>query len=337
MSGRGPRPGLLAPILRLLALCTAVLLAGCVAPQTGALRGTPAGAIVAQVPGVPFFPQEIHQCGPAALATVLGWGGRPVSPASLAPELFVPGREGTFSVEMIAAARRHGALAYPLPRRLEALVAALAQGIPVLTLQNDGLSLLPRWHYAVVVGVDVPRRTIWLNSGRMQHLAVGLSTFERVWARSGHWALLVVPAGDFPETLDAPAVLRELAQLERAGALPEAQAGFARATRLWPQQEIAWLGLAGTSMALGEPARAEAALRELLARSPHDGPGLNNLAELLLRTQRPREALAYAERAVAVLDIPATRDTLAAARAALANAGDADAVSSGAPPMPGSP
>ena len=32
---------------------------------------------------VPFFPQTLHQCGPAALATVLGWSGVHATPEAL--------------------------------------------------------------------------------------------------------------------------------------------------------------------------------------------------------------------------------------------------------------
>ena len=41
---------------------------------------------------VPFFPQTIHQCGPAALATVLGWSGVPATPEELAPQVYIPDR-----------------------------------------------------------------------------------------------------------------------------------------------------------------------------------------------------------------------------------------------------
>ena len=63
---------------------------------------------------------------------------------------------------------------------------------------------------------------------------------------------------------------------------------------------------------------AESTLRELVRRQPQYGAGLNNLADLLLKAGRAQEALPFAERAVAVLDIPATRATLAAAHAAVA-------------------
>ena len=93
------------------ALCALGLLllsvAGCAA-LTPAQRqafidhGLPATAMV----DTPFFPQEQHQCGPAALATVLVWSGVHTSPEALTDEVYLPGREGSLQIEMVAATRR---------------------------------------------------------------------------------------------------------------------------------------------------------------------------------------------------------------------------------------
>lgn len=305
---------LLFPVIVLLSL-----LAACSTPQTLALRQSPAAAESGRVElaDVPFFPQEEHQCGPAALATLLNHTGLKTTPGEIAGEVFIPARQGSIPVEMAASARRHGRLVYPLAGELSALLAALHQGYPVLVLQNNGLSWLPVWHYAVVVGADRAREVFWLRSGRQRRLELPFATFERSWARAQYWGVLVLDPAQIPDSLDARTVIRELAIMERSGAIAEAQAGFNRALLNWPEQKTAWLGLAGTSLKLGDTVRAESVLRELVRRAPQYGAGLNNLADLLLKTGRPLEALPLAERAVAVLDIPATRSTLAAAQQAL--------------------
>lgn len=303
-----------------LAVC---VLAGCVAPQTKSLRAASVSAAPVLLKAVPFFPQDDYQCGPAALASLLSWSGKPVTPGLLVPEVYVPGRKGSFGVEMVATARRHGRLMYPLAPELGALLTALEQGYPVLVLQNNGLGIYPVWHFAVVIGADRAQEKLWLHSGRTEKLEISFSVFERTWARGGYWATLLFDPSSFPETLDASVVIRELAMMDKVGAVKEAQAGFARAVITWPEQKTGWLGLASSSMQLGDMKLAESMLRELVRRRPHYGPGLNNLADLLLKTKRPEEALPFAERAVAVLDIPATRATLAAAHAAVA-----------APPVP---
>lgn len=297
-------------------LVLALCLAACAAPgpRQSRLEVVPAPLEVA---GVPFFPQDDYQCGPAALATLLAFTGRDITPEALVPELFVPGRRGSLAVEMAVTARRHGRLLYPVAGDRATLLAVLAQGHPVLVLQNNGLGIYPLWHFAVVVAADPERQMLWLRSGRTSRLALSFAVFERTWARAGHWAAIVLDPAALPENLDEKTVIRELALMEKAGAVREAQAGFARAVIHWPEQRTAWLGLANASLALGETARAESTLRELVRRQPQYGPGLNNLADLLFKTGRADEALSYAERAVAVLDIPATRATLSAVRAAL--------------------
>ncbi|MGH8493730.1 MAG: PA2778 family cysteine peptidase [Moraxellaceae bacterium] len=303
---------LLAPLL-------CALLSACTAPQTLLLRTTPVTAAApVQIPDVPFFPQEEHQCGPAALATMLNFAGKSVTPAALTEKVYVPERKGSFALEMVAAARSEGRLVYPVAPQMEAVLTALDQGYPVLVLQNNGLGIYPVWHFAVVVGADRTQEKLWLRSGRTERLEMSFSTFERTWARADYWAVLVFDPTRIPDNLDPKPVIRELALMEKAGVVSDAQAGFSRALLNWPAQKTAWLGLAQTSATLGDVETAESALRELVRREPAYGPGLNNLADFLFQRGRAREALHFAERAVAVMDVPQTRSTLAAIHTELA-------------------
>lgn len=297
-----------------------LLLAGCSTPQTVALRQVPAGAEngVVELRDVPHVAATTGGGeAAAALAMALGHAGRPVRPEELEGQLRGLEGEEARLVEMAGVARRQGRLVYPIAPQLDSVLAALHQGHPVLVRQNAGLSFLPSWRYAVVIGADRPRETFWLRSGSEARVAQGFGAFERGWARGGFWGALLIDPRRIPDTLEPRTVIRELALMERAGAVADAQAGFNAAVLNWPEQKAAWLGLASSSLALGQVDRAESTLRELVRRAPQYGAGLNNLADLLLRTGRPLEALAFAERAVAVLDIPATRGTLLAAQQAM--------------------
>ena len=75
---------------------------------------------------VPFFAQEDYQCGPAALATMLNQRGVLTTPGALKDKVYIPSREGSLQVEMVAAARNHEMLVYPLQPRLEAVLAEVA-------------------------------------------------------------------------------------------------------------------------------------------------------------------------------------------------------------------
>jgi hypothetical protein len=139
---------------------------------------------------VPFFPQADYQCGPAALATVLTFSGVPTSPASLVDEVWLPGRQGSLQVEMLAAPRRHGRVAQRLAPRFADLLREVAAGTPVLVLQDVGL-LAPQWHYAVVNGFDYGSGTIYLRSGLQARQEMSFTGFEHSWRKAGYWAFVV--------------------------------------------------------------------------------------------------------------------------------------------------
>ena len=103
------------------------LAAGCASlfPQTSELgkSGLPPGLPErVELAHTPFFPQEEYQCGPAALATALVSAGAQTTPEALVPQVYVPERKGSFQVEMLAAARRHGMVSYALAPKFEDLL-----------------------------------------------------------------------------------------------------------------------------------------------------------------------------------------------------------------------
>lgn len=166
---------------------------------------------------VPFFPQEAYQCGPAALATMLGQRGLALTPGQLKDEVFIPGREGSLQLEMVAAARRHGMLVYPLQGGLESVLEEVAAGNPVLVLQNQAFSWWPRWHFAVVVGFDRERRELVLRSGITRRWVTDFTSFESTWKRSGRWAVLTLPGDRLPATAAAVPWLKAASDSEETG------------------------------------------------------------------------------------------------------------------------
>lgn len=284
---------------RLLATLVALLaLGGCASVAVERLAGD-SGDLPrrAEVRAVPFHPQEERYCGPAALATVLGWSGPAADQNAVAQVTFTPGREGSLGHDMVAAARRHGRLAVPVAD-LAGLLAELAAGHPVLVLQNLGLEWYPQWHYAVVVGYDLDAGTVALRSGRERRRVISLSTFERTWRRGGGWAYVVLPPGSLPAQAREVAVLRAAAALERAGRQREAAVAYAAALVRWPESVSAMIGRGNAELASGELAAAESAYRAAIERDPGAAVAWNNLAELLARRGRARAALAAARRAV---------------------------------------
>lgn len=283
-------------------LFLATVLGGCAAlfPQSVALRDAPPAGLPARVElaGVPFFPQTEYQCGPAALATVLAHWKVPVTPDELVSQVYVPARQGSLQVEMLAAARRRGMVSYVLAPRFEDLLREVAAGNPVIVLQDLGSWPFENWHYAVANGYDLGEGDLMLRSGENRRRVLPNAVFEFSWRKSGYWAMVVLPPERLPATLQEPAALAAIAAFERVDAR-RSRGAYEAFLKRWPENTGAMIGLANVHHAAGELREAEAALRRALQRDASSVAVLNNLAQSLSDQGRHEEALPFAERAVA--------------------------------------
>lgn len=287
---------------RLLAgLLLLALLGACATPpQSAALLGQAATEFSEPhlIEALPFFPQDDYQCGPAALATMLQQSGITVTPEQLVPLVYVPARKGSFQLEMTAAARSYGRLVYTLAPTLEAMLREVGAGHPVLVLQNLGLGILPRWHFAVVKGYDLQRRQLILNSGRIEDYAVSLATFERTWARADHWAQVVLPPAELPVTAEPQPFFNASVALEETGQLQQASVAFGMGLLKWPDNQSLLMGAGNLQYTLGDSAGALQSFSEVVRLYPDFAPAHNNLAQVLHENGRSGEALLHAQRAV---------------------------------------
>ena len=246
---------------------------------------------------VPFFPQGDYQCGPAALAMLLAWNGEEVDLPNLIEQVYSPALKGSLQPSIIASARRQGYLAYPIAGWRE-LVTELNSGQPVMILQNLGLSWLPRWHYAVVIGYDQRTRNVILHSGTTAEMQMSMRVFERTWRRGDYWGLVVVPPSVMPATADEAGFLAAAVGLERADQFQAANVAYLTAVDAWPNSFIAWMGVGNSSYRGGEADAAIRAFRRAAKLQPDNGIPLNNLALVLATTGRRTEALAVIDEAI---------------------------------------
>ena len=295
------------------------LLSGCafIIPQTEELRTAwPAGLPDrAEITAVPFFAQDDYQCGPAALATSLAHFKVPVTPDDLVSKVYLPARQGSLQIEMLAATRPYGLVSYQLPPRFEAMLREVASGTPVIVLQDYGVWPVSLWHYAVVAGYDRDKGELLLRSGTKPRLQIPFSVFEYTWKESGYWAMVTMPPERIPVTaLEAP-YLEALTAMERAAPPDAARRAYAAFLARWPGNLAAGIGLANRHYAAGDLAAAEAALRQTAAKHPDAVAVVNNLAHTLSDQGRNQEALELiepiVERAGAfAADVRDTRNTI---------------------------
>jgi len=212
---------------------------------------------------------------------VMTAAGVPVQPEALVEQVYLPARKGSLQVEMLAATRRHGLLAFSLQPSVRALLQEVSAGHPVLVLQNLSLPLVPVWHYAVVIGYDLERNTITLHSGETERLEMSLFTFERTWARGNYWAMLALTPGVLPVSADAAAVARSAAALE-ASHPAAARRVYAAAAQRWPLDASLQLGLGNSAYADKDVSAAVAAYQTAVALQPDYADAWNNLAQAQL-------------------------------------------------------
>jgi tetratricopeptide (TPR) repeat protein len=300
-AGRAARPRHWAALLVWL-LPWLLAMGGC-AVQTQALREHPPAGLPlhAELDDTPFFAQTAYQCGPAALATALAAAGFDADPQTLGEQVFLPARTGTLQIEMIAGARRHGAVATRLPATLEAVLREVQAGHPVVVLQNLGLSWARVWHYAVLVGYDIAAGDVVLRSGTTRRQVMAMRTFEYTWRRSGSWAFVVSRPGEWPLTADENSVVEASVGFERGATPAQAVHVYRSALARWPDDLTLQMGLGNSLYALGDKPAAAKAFRHAAERH-RSAPAWINLANTLLELGAPRDAVRAAREAVALND-----------------------------------
>ena len=279
-----------------------ILLGGCASmvPQTMGLRDAWPAGVPERIEhsAVPFFAQDDYQCGPAALATVLANTGAKVTPDELVKDVYLPARQGSLQVEMLAAARRFGLVSYQIAPKYTDLLREVAAGNPVVILQDLGAGVFTNWHYAVVVGYDYPAGELYLRSGKVKREVMPFTMLEYTWRESQYWAMVVMPPGGVPATATEQGYLASIAAMARVGEPRAAIAAYGGYLKRWPDNLPASIALANSYYVLGELGNAEAVLRRAAERNPDSVVVLNNLAQTVSDKGRNEEALVIIEGAI---------------------------------------
>lgn len=301
---RYDRAQVTAPYARLLtSIGCLILLSACAsAPQSKALLQQSPKAFSPPVvlADVPFYPQERYQCGPAALATVLGASGIDVTPAALVPLVYVPERKGSFQVEMVAAARSFGRLAYKIPPTLKALYTEINAGTPVLVMQNLGVSWYPVWHFAVVKGYDLDQGQLIMNSGTDEDYRIPMRIFERTWARADHWAVVTVPPGEMPASAEPGKYFMAVTALARRNDPAVVAQAWIAGLRTWSDDRELMMGYGNFLYQQGNFHAAARWFERTIAAYPDYAPAYNNLGQVLYELGHHDQGIVYVRRAIAL-------------------------------------
>jgi tetratricopeptide (TPR) repeat protein len=259
------------------------MLTACSTPQTSLLLKSRPAVLPAHVEldRVKYFAQDVYQCGPATLAMVLSSAGQDIQPEQLKDELYIPAKQGSLQVEMLATARRHGMLAYQLAPSLQDVLDEITAGNPVIVLQNLSLPWFPMWHYAVAIGYDLDSRDILLRSGSDERLALPLTTFEHTWARSHYWAMVALPPGQIPQTAQPEQYIQSLQALAHSNKQINLRPAYRAAMLRWPDNLVVMIAAGNSAYDNGELLNAKQIFLHASEVHPDSPAALNNLAQIL--------------------------------------------------------
>ena len=285
-----------------------LLLGGC-APIPEAVLELPAGSVL-ELDRTPFYPQERYQCGPAALTTVLTMSGAVVALDDIVDKVYLPERKGSLQVELLAATRTEGRLPYVIDGTLSAIRNELEAGRPVVVLQNLGVAAIPRWHYAVVVGINADRSEVILRSGTDRRRITSVRTFLHTWRRGEYWAMVVLRPDELPAEVNRERYFSAIAALEQTGRLDEAALAWRTAEDRWPENSVALFGVGNTEGALGNFSVAEKIYRALLEQDGSLLVARNNLALVLAEQGEFEAAIDEIGTALEMNDDPALESEL---------------------------
>lgn len=178
----------------LLACCCAGALCACAAAAPEGFVPPSGGRMLA---GVPFHPQEDHQCGPSSLATVLNFLGDPASPEAIAAAIYRPGLRGTVSLDLALYPRTRGFSTRFFRGSAADVAAEIDAGRPLLVMIDYGFSGVHYFHYMVVTGYDA--EGVRVNSGRDRDMRVSWGRFLSQWSGADDWALSVTRRAAAPK------------------------------------------------------------------------------------------------------------------------------------------
>lgn len=263
------------------AMVAALLLGACqTVPPPELARSRPEALL-----DVPFVAQEDYQCGPAALAMMLRWNHEPGDAEALVEEVWLPKRHGSLGIELMAAGRARGLLAYPVGTP-DALIGEVQAGHPVLILQNLAFTHWPKWHYAVVIGYDQAGQRVILHSGTRAATHSPWNRFLRTWARAHYWGFVLLPPGQLPASVAPEPLLQALAPMHQ-----NALAHWRAAVHRFPDNGRLRFGYANALWEAGQRQAALSAYQRAVKLTPRLAPAWNNLAYARAESGDPQGAI----------------------------------------------
>ncbi|MCX6545827.1 MAG: C39 family peptidase [Acidobacteria bacterium] len=238
---------------------------------------------------VPYVSQTPELCGGAAVAMVLRyWGERGVFPQDFAS--FVgAGDGGILTGALTSAVRNRGWQAFVVPAGEDVghlrIRSEIDRGRPLIALIEVGTRT---YHYVVIVGTT-DQAVVIHDPARAPFRVMPWAEFDRAWAGTGKWMMLVLPPEKIPTGASrgnvspassavaveagqtaCGALVDRGVQMALAGDGEGAELVLVAGTRLCPADPASWRELAGLRFSQSRWSEAQALALSALGLAPED-------------------------------------------------------------------
>jgi ABC-type bacteriocin/lantibiotic exporter with double-glycine peptidase domain len=143
------------------------------------------------IPNVPFFPQEIYQCGPACLSEVFHYWGKKISPEEIASEIYSKSAKGTLTLDMVLFPERNGFTAKQFKGDIGAIQKNIDEGYPLVIMVDLGFSFYKKNHFLVIFGYN--EDGFYAHTGKEESKFLPIKSFLKTWEKTNFWTLLITP------------------------------------------------------------------------------------------------------------------------------------------------
>jgi ABC-type bacteriocin/lantibiotic exporter with double-glycine peptidase domain len=145
------------------------------------------------IEGVPFVKQTEYDCGPAALAGVLAFHGRPTDLETITAGIYLPRLRGTLPMDLERFAKDSGLTTASSAGTVDTLKAVIRNNIPVICLLDLGFGPYRQPHYVTIIGFDDGNGLFIMHDGITPDKTMSYEAFEKKWARAGRWMIVIKP------------------------------------------------------------------------------------------------------------------------------------------------
>ena len=214
--------------------------------------------------------------------------------------MFTPKLKGSLEYELSATLRSYGLIIYK-PDSFEGVLSELSNDNPVVLLLNLGNESFPVWHYSVAFGYDAVRGKIFLSSPEGGKIEFEFSRFEKMFEKSGKIAILALPQNTIPTSIGRKDIVSAIDEYKIGTKdIFGTKKALTALLSKYPKDTNVMFALANLYYEEGEYQSATTMYKEILKNEPQNPQNLNNLANSLLRQNKPSEALIYAKKAVEI-------------------------------------